>query len=286
MPTLANQRTAPPARPPYLSILPGATPLRRYAKDLWHHKDLVRVLAMRDVKLRYRQTVLGVLWVVLQPVVGAAAVAFVFGRIARLGSEGVSYFAFAFAGVLAWNAFSNTFLKATNSLVGNTGLVSKIFFPRLLLPLSTVVSALIDFAVALCVMVVLFFGDDIALGPAIALIPLWVGLILMCGLGFGFALAAISVSYRDVMQVSSLGIQVVFYVTPVAYSVAEVPERLRALYYLNPLVPLFEGFRWSCLGTSGPTAGHLAYGVAVTVVLFVAGAVFLQRSEPKFADVI
>lgn len=281
-----TQNAVASTRPPFLTILPGAAPLRRYGQDLWHHKDLVRVLAVRDIKLRYRQTALGVVWVILQPVIGAAAVAFVFGRIAKLGAEGVSYFAFAFAGVLVWNVFSNTALKSTNALVGNTGLVSKIFFPRILLPFSTMVAGLIDFAVALGVMVILFFGGDVSLGAQLLLTPVWIAFILMCALGIGFFLGSISVTYRDVMQVSALAVQVFFYVTPVAYSVTEVPARLQTFYYLNPLSALFQGFRWSTLGTSAPTAGHLAYSLIVSTVLFAGGALFLQRSEPGFADVI
>ena len=244
------------------------------------------MLALRDVKLRYRQTALGVAWVILQPLLAAGVLGFVFGRVAKLPTDGVPAFIFAFAGMLCWNVFSQATLRATSSLVGNASLVSKIFFPRLLLPLSTAVGVAIDFAVALVMMAVMLVANDLVPDARVLLLPVWLLLVFMLAEGLGAFLASLAVSYRDVLQVTPVLLQLALYASPVAYAVSAVPDRFVGLYYLNPLASMLQACRWSLLGTPAPPGRYLAYAAGLSVVVFVAGMLALERMESRFADVI
>jgi lipopolysaccharide transport system permease protein len=275
-----------PGSRPLLVIEPGATPLRQYAHDLWHHRDLARVLASREIKLRYRQTALGVIWVVLQPLLAAGLLGFVFGRIAELPTDGVPYFLFAYAGLMGFNVFSVSISRTTNSLVANSTLVAKIFFPRLTLPLSTALGVTIDFVVALAMLLVMLIADDRGVELALLTLPLWLVLLLMLAQGIGCVLAALSVRYRDVPQITPVLLQLALYASPVAYAVSAIPERYVGIYYLNPLTALLEGCRWATVGTALPSAGHLVYAVVVCVIVFALGLLALERLERGFADVI
>jgi lipopolysaccharide transport system permease protein len=275
-----------PTQTPHLVIVPGSTPLLQYARDLLHHRDLVWVLAVRDLKLRYRQTALGVSWVVLQPLLAAGILSFVFGNVADLPTQGVPTFIFTYAGMLAWTTFSMTFLRATTSLVNSSALVSKIFFPRLVLPISQVFSILVDFCVSTVVMLVLLFSNDLVPDARILLLPVWLAFVIMIAEGAGSFLATFAVRYRDIPQITPVLVQLGLYASPVAYAVSAIPDRYLTLYYLNPIVALLEAFRWSLVGTAFPSAGHLAYSVAVALAAIVIGMVTLERRERTFADVI
>jgi lipopolysaccharide transport system permease protein len=255
-------------------------------REVWRYRDLLLTLAERDVKLRYRQTVLGVIWVVLQPLVGAGIFAFVFGRVAGLSSEGIPYFVFAYAGLLGWGAFLNTFTRASNSLVGNAHLVSKVYFPRLVLPLSTVLSALLDFAVAFAVMLVLLVVYRVNPGLRLALLPLWLLLLVSLGVGLGLFAGALMVSYRDVQHALPVLVQFLLYATPVGYAVAAVPENLRAVYYLNPLAGALEAFRWSLLGVGTLSVAALAWSAVAAALALAWGATSFMALQRRFADVI
>ena len=258
--------------------------------ELWRFRDLLVVLAGRDVKLRYRQTALGVAWVLFQPLFAAGIFTVVFGLIAGLRSEHVPYFVFAYAGVMGWTAFSATLTKVSSSIVTNSHLVSKIYFPRLILPFSTVASVLIDFAVAMTVMAVLLAAYRIAPGAALLMLPLWVATILVLALGAGLIAAALMVRYRDVQHVLPVLVPLLMYGTPVAYSygdaMAALPEPLRPLLFLNPLSAPLEGLRAALLGTVAPSPASAAYAMTVAVVVFAAGAVVFRNMERAFADVI
>jgi lipopolysaccharide transport system permease protein len=255
-------------------------------REVWRYRDLLLTLAERDVKLRYRQTVLGVIWVVLQPLVGAGIFAFVFGRVAGLSSEGIPYFVFAYAGLLGWGAFLNTFTRASNSLVGNAHLVSKVYFPRLVLPLSTVLSALLDFAVAFAVMLVLLVVYRVNPGLRLALLPLWLLLLVSLGVGLGLFAGALMVSYRDVQHALPVLVQFLLYATPAGYAVAAVPENLRAVYYLNPLAGALEAFRWSLLGVGTLSVAALAWSAVAAALALAWGATSFMALQRRFADVI
>jgi lipopolysaccharide transport system permease protein len=235
----------PSSRKPYLSIRPTSGWAAINLRELWQFRDLLLSLAGRDVKLRYKQTALGVIWVVLQPLLAAGVFSFVFGKVAKLPSDGLPYFLFSYAGLLGWNLFNNTVTKCSTCLVGNSQLISKVFFPRLVLPLSTVPSALIDFAVAICMMVVLMAIYHVPPTPALLLLPLWMGVLILLSLGIGLWTAALSVSYRDVQYILPVFLQILLYASPIAYSLAAVPSNLRIYFLINPLSGPLEAFRWS-----------------------------------------
>jgi lipopolysaccharide transport system permease protein len=247
-------------------------------------------LAGRDVKLRYKQTALGVIWVVLQPLMAAGVFSFVFGRIAQLPSEGVPYFLFSYAGLLGWNLFSGTVTKTSVCLIGNSQLISKIFFPRLVLPFSTVPSVLIDFAVAMAMMIVLMFLYHVPPRAGLLLLPLWVAMLLLLSLGVGLITAALTVSYRDVQYILPVFTQILLYASPVAYGLTSafkrIPKTYQTLYLLNPLAAPLEGFRASLLGTAWPPLLSVLYAGGVSMAVILIGAYSFKKMERKFADVI
>lgn len=293
---ISEDAAAEQSPPPYADLGTVATPLftirasPRWAalnlRELWQYRDLLLTLAERDVKLRYRQTALGVVWVILQPLLGALIFAFVFGRVANLSGGGVPYIVFAYAGLLGWNAFNSTLTKASSCIVGNAHLVSKVFFPRLILPLSTVLSTLIDFIVAMSVMVVLLTIYGITPGWGILLLPAWLSLLVLFAVGMGLYTSALMVSYRDLQYAIPVLVQFLLYASPVAYSVSEVPQTMRWAYSLNPLVGLLEAFRWSLLGVGQPQWSLVAYSSMAVLATFVLGAIAFKRMERKFSDVI
>jgi lipopolysaccharide transport system permease protein len=279
--------TSTPTTPrPHVVIVPGSTPIAQYLKDLWHHRELMWVMGTRTIKLRYRQTALGVVWVVLQPLLAAGILGFVFGNVADLPTGGIPPFVFSFAGLLAWNTFSQGITRTTAAYVSNAGLVAKTFFPRLVLPISTVLALILDFTVALALMFVLLFTNDLGVGWEMLALPVFVVLVVMLALGIGSVFASLSVRYRDVPTITPFIIQFGLYATPVAYSVSAVPEKYQTLYYLNPMAGLLDMFRWSIFGEAFPPARFAIYAIVVTVVAFFGGLFISEKMEPGFADVI
>ena len=278
---------------PLVTIRPSSGWAALNLREIWQFRDLLITLAGRDVKLRYRQTAVGVLWVVLQPLLAAGIFSFVFGKVAHLPSPGnFPYFVFSYAGMLGWQAFSSTLSKASACLVGNSQLVSKVFFPRLVLPLSTVFSTLIDFGVALVMMFVLLAITHVMPTVAILTLPVWMMLILVLAMGIGMMAAAMMVSYRDVQYVLPVLVSFLQYGSPVGYAVVyvmvQLPAQYHALYMMNPLASLLEGLRWSLLGSSAPVPSWswALYAAFVAVGIFVWGAFGFKKMERKFADVI
>lgn len=271
---------------PLLKIRPPRGWASLSLSDLWIYRDLLMTLAERDIKVRYKQTALGVIWVVLQPLIGAAIFTFVFGRVARMSSDGVPYLVFSFAGLLGWNAFNSTLTRASASVVENSRMVSKIYFPRLILPLSTIGSALIDFAVSAVVMVLLMLIYRVHPGWPLLLMPVFLLLLFVAATGVGLYTSALMVSYRDLQYALPPFMQFLLYASPVAYAASSVPASLRGIYYLNPLAALLEGFRWSILGTGQPQTAALVYSIAVVIAVFAIGLFSFKRMERKFADVI
>jgi lipopolysaccharide transport system permease protein len=253
---------------------------------VWHYRDLLMALARRDVKLRYKQTALGVMWVVLQPLLAAGIFSFVFGVVAKLPTDGRPYLLFSYAGLLGWNLFSNTITRTSGCLVQNSQLVSKVFFPRLVLPLSTVPSVLLDLGVAVIMMAALMLIYRVPVGSALLLLPVWIALLLALAVGLGLWSSALTVSYRDVQYILPVVLQMLLYASPIAYAVSAVPARLRVVYYLNPLSGPLDAFRWSLLGTGRPSVVSLAYAAAIALMLLLSGAFGFKKMERKFADVI
>lgn len=254
--------------------------------EVWHSREVVARLAQRDIIVRYRQTVLGVAWVVIQPVLSAGIFSLVFGTVAKLSSDGLPYFLFSFAGMLAWNLFNGTLSRAAGSLLANQALVSKVFFPRILVPISTVASVVLDFAVALVIGIVLLFVYHVNPGWPVLLLPVWAVLIAMIGTGVGMAMSALMVKYRDVGYVLPWLLQILLYASPVAYALSSVPARLQWIFDINPITWFLEAFRWSLVGTTAPPLWQIGGLVAVAVVVFAAGVLYFQSNEREFADVI
>jgi lipopolysaccharide transport system permease protein len=274
------------ARKPLVTLRPPTRWAALRLGELFEFRDLLLTLAQRDVKLRYKQTLLGVAWVVLQPLLAAGIFTFVFSLVAKLPSDGVPYFLFSFAGLLGWNLFNNTLTRTSACLVNNANLISKIFFPRLVLPVATMGSALVDFAVAAGMMGVLLIAYRWTPPPALLLLPVWLAILAAIALGFGLWTAALSVSYRDVQYILPVVTQILLYASPVPYGASAVPKRLLAVYYLNPLSAPLEAVRWSLLGTAPPPIKWLAYAAVLAAAVLAAGLVAFKRMERKFADVI
>jgi lipopolysaccharide transport system permease protein len=267
---------------------PGRLGLPRWS-ELWGAREVLFRFGQRDVLLRYRQTAVGVLWVFLQPLASAGVFAIVFGQVAGLPSQGVPYFLFSYAGMLAWNLFNQVVGRAAPSLVSNQALVSKVFFPRMLVPMSAALAVLLDFAVALVLGVVLLFLYGVNPGWPVLLLPVWVLLLLACAMGIGLAASSVQVKYRDVGYALPWALQLLLYASPVAYSIEaiqDLPPAVRALFEWNPMTWYLEAFRWSFLGLDAPHAWQVVGMVLVSAVVLLAGILVFQKNERLFADVI
>ncbi|MEI6872020.1 MAG: ABC transporter permease, partial [Verrucomicrobiota bacterium] len=254
--------------------------------EMWDYRDLFWSFAIRDLKLRYRQTSLGVIWVVFQPVAGAGVFALVFGWVAGMASEKQSYFVFSLAGVLIWTAFQSTLSKCSMALLGSSALVSKVYFPRLLLPLSTLLSTLVDFGIGLVVFAVagLCTGWRPDWTSLIAL-PVWLAAALMAASGGGLLAAALLARFRDVQHALPTLLTFLMYASPVAYGLSSVPERWRPLFSWNPLTWMLEGARSALLGSPAMQGAWMAYTLGCSAVLFVLGVFSFRKMERNFADV-
>jgi lipopolysaccharide transport system permease protein len=277
---------APPPEGALLVIRPRSGWSALALAEVWQFRDLLFSLASRDLKLRYKQTALGVIWVVLQPLMAAGILTVVFGKIAKLPSDGLPYFVFTFVGQLGWSLFSNTLTKTSGCLVGNSHLISKVYFPRLILPLSSLPSTFVDFGVSAAMLVGLLFVYQIVPSWPLVLLPLWVAILLGISMGIGLISSALTVTYRDVQYILPVFTQLLMYASPVAYGASAVPASIKPFYYLNPLSPVLEGFRWSLLNSSEPDWRYVGYSAAIAAVLLVAGAFAFKRMERRFADIV
>ena len=253
--------------------------------ELWKYRDLFWLLAWRDVRVRYRQTVLGVGWAVVQPLVTILVFSLIFGRLARVPSDGAPYPVFSFAGLLPWTLFSTALTRAASSLVGNAALLSKVYFPRLVLPLGSILTSLVDFAVSLVILFALMAWYHIIPGPAALLMPALVAYSIVSAWAIGIWLAALNVRYRDVNFALPFLVQIGLFVSPVVYGASLVPGPFRILYDLNPMTVVIQGFRWGLLGDAPPSALMLISIPAVAVVL-VSGLFYFRRTERFFADIV
>lgn len=254
--------------------------------ELWRYRELLWFLVWRDILIRYKQTVIGVSWAVLQPVVTMAIFAVIFGRLAKIPSDGVPYPIFAFAALLPWNFFSQALARSGTSLVGNTNLITKIYFPRLLIPLAASVSPIVDFACSFLVLLGLMVFYGMTPGAGMIALPFFILLALLTSLAMGLWLSALNVKYRDVGHTIPFLVQVWMYASPVAYSVTMVPEKWRLLYSLNPIVGVIEGFRWALLGSRQPDFGVIIVSGVMMLVLLFTGLLYFKRMEQTFADII
>lgn len=255
-------------------------------RELWDAREVALRFGQRDLVLRYRQTAIGVIWVLLQPLVSAGVFTIIFGGIAKLPTGEIPYFLFTYVSMLAWNLFSSLTTRSAGSLVGNQALVSKVFFPRIMVPLSTLFSVLVDFLVGLVLATVLCIVLSIGPGWMVLALPLWALLFVLLALGIGFGASALMVKYRDVAYVLPWITQILLFASPVAYSLKAVPANLAWLFQINPLSWLFEGFRSAIIGTPAPPLWQVIGSVGVTVVVFFGGLLIFQSREREFADLI
>ncbi|MBI4707550.1 MAG: ABC transporter permease [Candidatus Omnitrophica bacterium] len=254
-------------------------------QELWQYRELFYFLALRDIKVRYKQTFLGVSWALVNPLMQMFVWAFVFGVIAKFPSAGVPYVLITLSGTIAWNYFSEIVNGAGNAMLTNTNLISKIYFPRLIIPLSVVLRALLDFVIASVLLILMIFYFRVQLSLSIIFLPVFIILITLISSGVGLWAAAISVKFRDVGKILPYFIQTIFFLTPVAYLKAAIPQKYLWLYYLNPVAGAIDGLRWVFLGI--PFSWNwLFLQVLISVIIFVSGLFYFKRLERTFADII
>jgi lipopolysaccharide transport system permease protein len=255
-------------------------------RELWEYRELLYFLTWRDIKVRYKQTALGAAWAIIQPVFMMLVFSLFFGRLGKIPSDGIPYPVFTFCALLPWQLFAHALSESSNSLVGNQNLITKVYFPRLVVPISAVLGGLIDFAIAFVLLLgmMLYFG--IVPGWQIITLPGFILLAIMTALGVGLWLSALNVQYRDVRYTINFLVQFWLFATPVAYPSSIIPAQWRALYGLNPMAGVVEGFRWALLGKSDPPGALLWVSVVVVVVLLVGGLYYFRRMEQRFADIV
>jgi lipopolysaccharide transport system permease protein len=276
----------PPAAsaPTVLRIEPLRGWLELRLHELWEYRELLYFFVWRDLKVRYKQTVIGVLWVVLQPLMTMGVFTIFFGRLAKLPSEGLPYPVFYFAALVPWAYFATALGNCTSIVVANQHVITKVYFPRLVLPLAAVSSGLVDFAIGLVVMIVLTVGFGIHLSATVLLLPAFLLLALLTALGVGLWTSALNALYRDVASIIPFVIQFWMLASPVAYPSSLVPQRWRWLYGLNPMAGVIDGFRWAVTGHGQPPGAQILASTAIVAVVFIGGLFFFQRMEGTIAD--
>ena len=259
---------------------------RHYWHDLWTYRELFAFLAWRDILVRYKQTVIGVAWSVLRPVLTMIVFTVVFGRIAGLPSDGVPYPILVFSAMLPWHFFASAVSEGSNSLIQNANIVSKVYFPRLIVPASAVVVSFVDFLISLVLLAVLLAWYRFLPSPRVVLLPAFLVLAILVSMGLTLLLAAMNVRYRDFRYVVPFLIQFGLFISPVGFSLSVIPEQWRWLYSLNPVVGVIEGFRWSLLPDYALDSRALLSSVLISTIVLAVGVLYFRRTERSFADVI
>jgi homopolymeric O-antigen transport system permease protein len=254
--------------------------------DLWLYRELIFFMIWRDIKVRYKQTLLGAAWAVIQPVLTMLVFNFVFGTVAKVPTEGVPYPIFSYTALLPWGLFTAALNTASRSLTANQNMITKIYFPRLVLPLASVLGGLVDFAIAFLVLIVLMIYYHVAPTVAIWTLPLFLLLTLVTALGVALWLSAINVQYRDVNYVLPFLTQFWLFLTPVAYSAKVISAKWQLVYSLNPMAGVVNGFRWALLGTETGPGPSMAISAAIAVIVLVSGLFYFRSMERTFADTI
>lgn len=262
--------------------------------DLWNYRELIYFLIWRDIKVRYKQTALGAAWAIIQPFFTMVVFTIFFGRLAGVPSDGVPYPIFSYTGLLPWGLFTKALSDAGRAMISNRAMITKVYFPRLVIPLASVLSGLLDFSIAFLVLIgmIVYYNnvpgdyETITITPAILTLPLFILLALVTALGVGLWLSALNVKYRDINYIIPFLTQFWLFITPVAYPASMVPEEWQWLYALNPMTGVVEGFRWAVLGTSGGLDGMLAVSSTISVLLLISGLFYFRRMERTFADMV
>lgn len=255
-------------------------------RELWDYRELLYFFTWRDIKVRYKQTALGAAWAVIQPVFMMLVFSLFFGRLGGIPSDGIPYPIFTYCALLPWQLFAHALAESSNSLVANERLITKVYFPRLCVPISAVLGGLVDFAIAFVILLGMMAYYGIAPTRAIVMLPGFILLAIATALGVGLWLSALNVRYRDVRYTLNFLIQFWLFATPVAYPSSIIPERWRPLYGLNPMAGVVEGFRWALLGKGDGPGAMLAVSVVVVILILIGGLYYFRRMEAEFADVV
>ena len=260
---------------------------RLYWKDLWNYRELFYFLAWRDILVRYKQTVIGILWALLRPLLIMLVFTIVFGKLAKLPSEGVPYPILVFAAMLPWQFFANAFSESSNSLIGNANLISKVYFPRLVIPTSSVIVSFVDFLISSIILIGLMLWYSFWPSWRLITLPAFIAVAFAAAMGAGLWIAALNVKYRDFRYIVPFIVQFGLYISPVGFSSSVVPEQYRLLYSINPMVGVIDGFRWAILGSdiSFYLPGFLL-SIGLIALLFWGGLWFFRKTERTFADII
>lgn len=281
-----------PSAPPTVLIQATRGLSALQLRAVWEYRELLYFMVWRDVKVRYKQTALGVLWVILQPLLSTLVFTVIFGILLEVPSNGLPYPIFAYAGLLPWQYFAGALTRTSTNLVDNANLITKVYFPRLTIPLSGVLSGLVDFAVGFLLLAVLMALYRVPLTPAVLLLPFFLLLAMITALGFGLWLSALNVRYRDIKQLVPFIVQLWMYLTPVIWPVTIIPEQYRPLLALNPMTGVVSGFRWALLGDASAVTGMQApvalfvVSVLIAVGVLISGLFFFRSTERTFADII
>ncbi|HEV2829978.1 MAG TPA: ABC transporter permease [Pyrinomonadaceae bacterium] len=262
----------------------GLVPLNQ--RELWAYRELLYFLTWRDIKVRYKQTALGAAWAIIQPLFMMIVFSLFFGRLAGIPSNGVPYPVFTYCALLPWQLFAHALTESSNSLVASERLITKVYFPRLVVPISAVLGGVVDFAIAFVILLGMMGYYGIRPSIAIFTLPLFLLLAVLTALGVGLWLSALNVKYRDVRYTLTFLTQLWFFITPVVYPSSIVPPRWRALYGINPMAGVVEGFRWALLGKAEGPGGLLAVSVGVVILVLVGGLYYFRRMEATFADIV
>jgi lipopolysaccharide transport system permease protein len=272
--------------PPVTLIKPSNEWLSLRLHDLWEYRELMYFLIWRDVKVRYKQTVLGSAWAILQPVLTMTVFSVLFGRLAKVPSDNIPYPIFAYAALLPWQLFSQAVTSSANSLVASEQLITKVYFPRLIIPIASVLAGLVDFAIAFLVLLGMMFYYKMLPTAAALVLPLFLLMALATALAVGLWLSALNVQYRDVRHTLPFLTQFWLLITPIAYSSSLIPKQWLTLYALNPMVGVVEGFRWALLGNARGMQPIMLVSALMVIALLLGGLVYFRRSERTFADVV
>jgi lipopolysaccharide transport system permease protein len=271
----------------YTTIIEADKPNRRLLKDLWNFRELFVFLSWRDILVRYKQTAIGMLWGIIRPLLVMIVFTVIFGKLAKLPSEGIPYPVMVFSAMLPWQLFATSFSESSNSLIGNVNLIAKIYFPRLIIPVSSIMVNFIDFFISFILLLGLMLFYNILPDWRIIVLPLLLLFIFLLALGLGLWFSALNVKYRDFRYVIPFLVQFGLYVSPVGFSSTVVPEQWRFLYSLNPMVGIIDGFRWVLLkGQTSLYLPGLMISVVLVILILVSGFIYFRKAEITFADVI
>jgi lipopolysaccharide transport system permease protein len=271
---------------PGLEIRPASGWLALDLRELWAYRELIYFLSWREIKVRYKQTAIGVAWAVLQPLAMMLIFTIFFGRLAKIPSDGVPYPLFAYVALLPWQLFSRTMTESTNSLVADQRLITRVYFPRIIVPISTTIAAVVDFMISAVLLLGLMLFYGVVPSTTVIWLPVFLLLMIITALGVGFWLSALNVEYRDVAYTIPFINQFWFFLTPVVYPSSLVPERWQTLYGFNPMVGVIEGFRWALLGVGEGPSSMLAVSILIALFSFVSGIIWFQRREQTFVDAL